>query len=98
MEQGWQRLWALLISQLPHLPSPCGLGSGGTHGYDLYGGQPSVPLTVSPLNPEAQGGDRRAASGSPDVPDLHNNSKRWSPGVALSARGLTVWPIRQVAS
>ena len=90
-------MYTLLISKLPHLTSPSDLGSGGTHGNDLYGKQPSVPLTVSPLNPEAQGGDRRAVSGSPDMPDLHNNSVRWSPGVALSARGLTVWPIRQAA-
>ena len=59
------------------------------------GEEPSVPLTVSPLNPKAQGGNRRAASGFPDMPDMRNSSIRWTPGIALSARGLTVWRIRQ---
>jgi hypothetical protein len=86
-----------LVPHLPHITAPSRLGISGVHGLALVGRQPSVPLTVSPLNPEAQGGDRRAASGSPVVPDLRNNSVRWSPGVALSARGLTVWLIRQAA-
>lgn len=60
--------------------------------------KPSVPLTVSPLNPAAQGGDHHAASGFPVMPDMHNSDVRWSPGGALSARGLTVWRIRQAQS
>ena len=97
MNPGGRRLGAPPVPKLPHVSAPSRLGIGGAHGMALVGRQPSVPLTVSPLNPEAQGGDRRAASGAPVRPDLHNNSVRWSPGVALSARGLTVWPIRQAA-
>ena len=29
------------------------------------------------------------------MPDMHNNGVQWSPVSALSARGLTVWRIRQ---
>jgi len=36
---------------------------------------PDVPLTVSPLNPEAQGGDLHAASGFPLETDLHTSNE-----------------------